>query len=58
MDFESMRREICIYTVYIMVHIVNKDFRCIYQAISGKNVCMCYESHAQSGSACYSQVLI
>ena len=28
------------------------------QAISGKNVCMCYESHAQSGSACAAGVLL
>ena len=30
----------------------------IDQAISGKNVCMCYESHAQWGSACAASVLL
>ena len=33
---------------------------CLYiqQALSGKNVCMCYEFHAQSGSACAEGVLL
>ena len=30
----------------------------LMQALSEKNVCMCYELHAQSGSACTAGVLL
>ena len=41
--------------IFLMKHV--KIFA-LNQALSGKNVCMCYESHAQSGSACAAGVLL